>query len=302
MTAIDAGTSRNRVDPAAAATMVALCLVWAFAQVAIKVANGGLQPVFQSGLRAAIAAILVLLWCRIRGIDLFARDGTLVAGIVAGILFGGEFVMLFVGLDFTSVSRGIIFLYTAPLFVAVGAHFLIPGEALNRTRTFGLVAAFVGVAIALSDRLSLPSASALFGDALCLCAAMLWGATSLVIKTTRLRSVAAEKVLAYQLGASAVIGLGLSPLFGPLIRNLDWVVVGVFAYQVIVVITVSYGIWFWLLVRYPAAQLASFTFLTPVFTVLLGGLLLSEPMTLRLGAALALVAAGITLVNRPSRA
>jgi drug/metabolite transporter (DMT)-like permease len=254
--------------------------------------------VFQAGLRAGIGCILILAWCWLRRVRLFARDGTLGAGIVAGVLFGAEFMLIYIGLDYTTVSRGIVFLYVTPLIVAVGAHFLIPGERLTGTRAAGLVAAFLGVIIAFSDRISLPSPEALIGDGLCLAAAFGWGSTTLVIRTTRLNIAAPEKVLAYQLAFGAAIPLALAPFFGPFVRQFDWLVAAAFAYQAVAVVAASYLAWFWLIARYPATQLSAFTFLTPVFSVAFGGLILSEPVSLNLVAALALVASGIYLVNQ----
>jgi len=282
VTVAGAPPRRTSLDASAAALLVVLCLSWGLNQVAIKVADGGLQPVFQAGLRAAIGCTLVVVWCRLRRVPLFARDGTLPAGLVAGILFGTEFILIFIGLDYTTVARGVLFLYTMPFVVAVGAHFLIPGERLTTIRVVGLVAAFVGVVIALSDRLSLPSPSALIGDGLCLLAGFGWGATTLVIRTTRLNFAAPEKVLAYQLVVAAVISLALSPLFGPFVRAFDWVVATAFAYQAVAVVAASYLAWFWLIARYPAAQLSAFTFLTPLFGVAFGGLILAgEPQPAR---------------------
>lgn len=292
----------DRLDGLAASLLVVLCLAWGLNHVSIKVANEGLQPVFQVGLRAALGALLVFGWCRVRGVRLFARDGTLIAGIVAGLLFGGEFLLIYVALDYTTVSRGIVFLYTMPFAVAIGAHVLVPGERLTPPRVAGLVAAFIGVVIAFSDELSLPGPEALIGDALCVVAAIAWGATTIVIKTTRLRSASPEKVLLYQLVVSAAMQLALAPLYGPLIRELSAVVLVAFAYQVAVVAAVTFLVWFWLIRHYPAAQLSAFTFLTPIFGVAFGGLILAEPLSARLILALALVAAGIFLVNRPRRA
>jgi drug/metabolite transporter (DMT)-like permease len=289
----------DRLDGFASTTILLLCLLWGLNQVAIKVTNLGLQPVFQAGLRSLLGAGLVFLWCRYRGVPLRLSDGTLIPGIVAGVLFAFEFILIFVGLDFTSVARGIVLIYFAPVVVAVGAHFLIPRERLTTIRVAGLLAAFAGVIVAFSDRLSLPSPHALVGDALCLAAAVAWGATTLVIKTSRLIRAPAEKVLLYQLTVSAPIMLGLAPLFGPLIRRYDWLVGLSFLYQVVAVVAASYIAWFSLLARYPAGLLSAFTFLTPLFAVALGALLLSEPVTSRLVVALVLVAGGIFLVNRP---
>jgi drug/metabolite transporter (DMT)-like permease len=289
----------DRLDPVASAMVVLLCLSWGLNQVAIKVANLGLQPVVQSGLRSLLGALLVALWCRLRGVPLFARDGTLKAGVAAGLLFALEFILIYVALDYTTVARGIVLIYFAPVVVAVGAHFLIPRERLTGLRAFGLAAAFLGVVLAFSDKLSLPNPRALIGDGLCLAAAIAWGATTLVIKTTSLCRAPAEKVLVYQLAVSAPVMLALSPLFGPLIRQLGWPVAAALLYQVVVVVAASYVVWFSLLARYPAAQLAAFTFLTPIFAVALGALLLAEPVSPRLLIALLLVAGGIFLINRP---
>jgi drug/metabolite transporter (DMT)-like permease len=289
----------ERLDPFASGTLVLLCLCWGLNQVAIKVTNAGLQPVFQSGLRSLLGALLVVLWCRLRRVPLTIPDGTLIPGVIAGLIFAFEFILIYVALDFTTVARGIVLIYFAPVVVAVGAHFLIPRERLTAIRVAGLVAAFAGVVVAFSDRLSLPNPQALFGDALCLIAAFAWAATTLVIKTSRLNRAPAEKVLLYQLAVSAPVMLVLAPFFGPLVRGLDWLVGVGLLYQVVIVVAASYVAWFSLLARYPAAQLSAFTFLTPLFAVALGAFLLSEPVSPRLVLALLLVAGGIFLVNRP---
>jgi drug/metabolite transporter (DMT)-like permease len=300
MTTLDTPAPRSSIDPAAAALVVFLCLLWALNQVGIKVANDGMQPALQAGIRSFCGAVLVFAWCLVRGVPLFERDGTLRAGIAVGLLFGLEFVLLYVGMDYTNVSRAVIFIYTAPIVVAVGAHFLIPGEHLTAVRLSGLVMAFLGVVLAFSDELSLPSASALLGDALCLAAGIAWGGTILVIKTTRLARASAEKVLLYQLAVSALPMLLAAPLFGPLIRDFTPFTAGAVAFQVVVVVVASYLVWFWLLRHYPASRLSAFTFLTPVFAVILGGLLLGEALSAKLILALVLVGVGIALVNRPS--
>jgi drug/metabolite transporter (DMT)-like permease len=186
-----------------------------------------------------------------------------------------------------------------PFVVALGAHFLIPGERMTVLGFFGLALAFVGVIIVFSDKLSLPGPEALFGDLLCLIAAVLWGATTIVIKTTRLRTTIPEKVLLYQLVVAAAILLPVSPAFGPLIRDITPAVVAAFSFQVLFIVSVTFLVWFWLIRHYPASRLTSFTFLTPVFGVMFGGLLLGEPVGWRLIVALGLVAVGIYLVNRP---
>jgi drug/metabolite transporter (DMT)-like permease len=292
---------KDALDPFSITTLIVLSAVWGLGQVAVKVVNSGMQPVFQAGLRSVLGCLLAMLWCRYRGVKLFEKDGTLVAGIIVGLLFGGEFIFIYIGFDYTTVSRGIIFIFFAPLVVALGAHFLIPSERLTAVRALGLVSAFLGVVVAFSDQLSLPSPQAVIGDVLCLIGAFLWAGTTLVIKTTRLNLVAPEKVLIYQLAFSAPLMLAAAPFFGPFIRDLDAIVILAFAYQVVIIVTASYLVWFWLIAYYPAGQLYAFAFLSPLFTVTFGSLLLGETLSPRLLIALALVAAGIYLVSRQKR-
>lgn len=293
--------AKDRLDARAVGLIVLLSACWGFTQVTVKFANAGLQPVFQAGLRSVIACVLVFAWCWLRGIRLFERDGTLWAGIAAGVLFGAEFMLIYIGLDFTTVSRSVLFVYLMPFVVAVGAHFLIPNEKLTPLKVVGMVAAFGGLVVALFDKLSLPSQSAFIGDLLCILAAIAWGATTLVIKSTRLAMASPEKVLLYQLIVSAVMLMPLSLLFGPLVRELTPLTVAAVAYQGVIVVAISYLVWFWLLRSYPAGDLSTFTFLTPVFGLLFGALILSEPVGLQLLAALALLAIGLFLVAHRRR-
>jgi len=290
----------DRLDMLAMALLTVLCASWGLNQVAIKVANGGISPIFQAGLRSAGGTMLVFVWCLARGIPLFDRDRTLVAGLAAGALFAGEFALLYTGLLYTSAARGVVLLYAMPFFVALGAHLFIPGERLTLLRLAGLVAAFLGVCLAFADSLSLPSGKAVIGDAMMLGAAALWAATTIVIKTTALARIAAEKTLIYQLAVSSALMFPLSLALGePGVFAPDRLVLGALAYQIVWVVAITYVVWFWVMVRYPAAQMSVFTFLTPLFGVLFGGLLLGERVGPYLVGALFLVGLGIYLVNSP---
>jgi drug/metabolite transporter (DMT)-like permease len=292
-------TTARRLDTRAVMILLACCAAWGVNQVAVKVANQGISPMLQAGLRSALATVIVLAWAWLRGIRLLERDSTLAAGIGAGLLFGGEFLLLYIGLNYTTASRGIVFLYLAPFVVAAGAHFLVPGDRLTWAKTAGLMLALLGLAVAMGEGLSAPSWPTLTGDLLCLAAAVAWGATTVLIRASSLRFVSAEKTLIYQLAVSAVALIGTSRLAGePGIVDASPRVLIAFGYTVVIVATISYLAWFWLVRTYPPTRLAAFTFLSPVFGVLAGLAVLGEEPTLTLGAALALIAGGIWLVNR----
>jgi drug/metabolite transporter (DMT)-like permease len=192
----------------------------------------------------------------------------------------------------------VIFVYIMPFVVAVGAHLLLPNEKLTPIKLVGLLAAFGGLAFAFSDALSLPSRSELFGDLLCLAGAFFWGGTTLVIKKTKLIEASPEKVLLYQLAVSAVVLIVVAPLFGPLIREPTATTFVALGFQAVIVVSISYLVWFWLLRSYPAADLTTYTFLTPVFGLLCGAVFLHESIGPKLVIALALIAFGIWLVSQ----
>lgn len=291
---------RDAVDMAAALLMLGLTFSWGLNGVAVKLSNEGFSPVLISIARSSIAALCVFAWCRWRGIPLFERDGTLGAGLLAGALFGLEFVLIFWGLDFTTVARSALMINTMPFWVLIGAHFML-GERMSLLKLGGTVLAFAGVALVFSDRLSLPDPEALKGDAMCLAAGIAWAATIIVIKRSKLSSASAEKTLLYQLAVSAVITVPLLGLSGPAIRDPDVLSTSALLFQAIFIVAFTYLLWFWLMRRYPAGGLTSFAFLTPAFGVLMGGLLLDEPLSPRIFAALGLIAAGLVIVNRPAR-
>lgn len=301
MTTVPALDRRDAVDTFAVAVMIGLTFAWGFNGVAAKVSNTGFNPIFISVARSAIAGLLIFLWCRARNIPLFQKDGTLPAGLLAGFLFGAEFILIFFGFEFTSVARSSLMVNTMPFWVLLGAHFLL-GERMTLPKLGGIVLAFAGVVVIFSDKLSAPGPNAWIGDLMTLGAGLLWAATTLVIKKSRLATTSAEKLLIYQLAVSAVMTAPLLLIAGPVFRQVSALNVSALLFQAVFVVAFTYLIWFWLMRRYPAAGLASFAFLTPAFSVLLGGLLLNEPLTWKIGLALALIAGGLIIVNRPAKA
>ena len=292
---------RHSVDLAAAAIMVGLTFSWGVNGVAAKVSYAGFDPVFISIVRSLIGGAFVVTWCRWRGIPLLTADGTLAAGALAGLLFGVEFLLLYIGLDHTTVARSTLLVNTMPFWVLVGGHFLL-GEHMTMRKLTGLVLAFAGLVAVFSDKLNAGGADTLFGDLLSLTAGLAWALTNIVIKRSKqLTNTSAEKLLLYQLAGAACVGAVALPFAGPLIREVSALPVLSLLFQSIYIVAFTYVLWFWLLRRYPASGLASFTFLTPAFGVLCGGILLGEHLSLRIFLALGLIAAGLIIVNRPAK-
>ncbi|MEH0022609.1 MAG: DMT family transporter [Desulfobacter sp.] len=289
----------TNIDIKGVALLIILCASWGLNQVAMKVGIGGIPPVLQAGFRSTGSALLVVVWMISRGQNILERDGTLWWGILAGILFSLQFILLFWGLEFTNASRSAVFLNTSPFVVALGAHLFIRTESLTRVQVLGLVLAFFGIMAAFRESMCLPSREMLMGDAMVLGAAVAWGAATVLIKATPLTRISPGKTLLYQLGVSAPILFLASLALGEGgIRHLGPAVTASLAYQIVWVAFITYIAWFWLIRKYPVSRIAPFAFLTPLFGVMAGALILGEPVTLFLVCALALVGTGIYLVNR----
>jgi drug/metabolite transporter (DMT)-like permease len=292
---------RRALDARAYALLFGCTLLWGLQQVAVKSILSDISPVMQGALRSLLAAVLLLLWARTRAIPLFQRDGTLVPGVGAGLLFALEFFLIYYGLAHTTASRMIVFVYLSPCLTALGLALWVPGERLSPLQWLGTALAFGGIAVAFAEGFT--AANDTWVGYLCgVLAAVAWAATTVLIRATRLAHAAATKTLAYQLVVSALLlPLASLALGEPGIVRLTPLAVASVLYQGAVVAFASYLVWFWLLTRYLAGRLSVFAFLTPLFGVIFGVLLLDEPLSPLFGTAALLVGAGIALVNAPRK-
>jgi drug/metabolite transporter (DMT)-like permease len=280
--------------------MLMLCVSWGFNQIAVKLALPDIPPMLQATIRSSGALIVLFVIARLRGVKLFERDGTLRAGLFAGVIFGFEFVLIYRGLLLTSASRAVVFLYTAPFFVALGSHVFL-GERLRASQWGGLALCFAGVALAIGVPQADVDARVLLGDLMIVGGGAMWAATTLIVKATALLRAPAEKGLGYQVAISIPIlalaawisGETLTRVPGPLALSL-------MAYQAIWVVGLTFLLWFALVKTYSASKLSAFTFITPLFGVVASYFIMHDTLTPVFGAAAVLVIAGLYLVNRPS--
>lgn len=300
-----AGAPAPRIQPAsfdgvALALVIFLMFTWGLNQVAIKVSNQGFNPMLMASLRSLLGGLLVFLWCQYKNVPLFNKDGTFWPGILAGLLFGTEFVFVFMAMDYTNVGRVTLMMNMMPFWVAIGSHFLL-GERMSIRAVTGMLIAFAGVFLVFSDRVSSTGASAYIGDLMALGAGIMWGMTNIVIKRSALTRAAPEKVLLYQLAVATLVPLPFIAMSGPLLRSADMLSVVAFLFQAVFVVAFTYPLWFWMLRNYPVSKLSNFAFLTPAFGVLMSGILLGEALGWKIFAALTLIALGLIIINRPAR-
>jgi drug/metabolite transporter (DMT)-like permease len=288
------------LDSVAIVVTVVLCLSWGVNQVAVKLAIPEIPPLIQAAVRSTGAAMIVALWARWRGIPLFRKDATLAPGLVAGVLFAIEFILIYRGLAWTTATRAVLFIYLAPFLVVIGGRWTLAGERFGRSQWTGLLLSFAGIVLAFGVPTPASDPRQMIGDAMMVGAAAAWAATTLVIKASALNRVSAEKTLLYQLVVSApLLALG-AIIFGERVAAFpSMLALGSLAYQTVWVVSVTFVAWFALIIRYSAGRLSVFTFLTPLFGVAAGHAILGDPLTPAFAAAAVMVAGGLVLVNWP---
>jgi len=284
--------------------LLVLAMIWGANMAIIKIGARELSPLFMAGLRSLVASLCIFIWMKAKGVTVFPSKNVLLHGIVIGLLFGSEFGLIYVGLEYTLASRTYILLYTAPFFVALEAHFFLKGDRVNRWKAAGLILAFAGVVSLFLRDLGSFSLSVLPGDLMVLASGAIWGSTTVYVKKYLSYRTIPLQTLFYQVFFSAPLLFLLSIIIeDPILSGCSFTTCFSVFYQCIIVAFLSYLLWFELIHRYPVSLLHAFSFFTPVFGVFISGaLILGEGMSPGLIVALTLVTLGMVLVNHRPRA
>jgi drug/metabolite transporter (DMT)-like permease len=291
---------KTHLDAVAIAGLLTCCALWGLNQVVIKLTVMQIDPMTLGTLRSAVTALLVLLWCRYRGIALFEPDGTLRGGLLVGAMYAGTAAFTYLSLQYTTASRFGVFVYLSPFVVALGMPLIEKSERLTWAQMCGMLVAFGGIGLAFAESFEGPAPAGQWkGDLMAVATGFFWALTVMTVRASALNHASAEKSLFYQLAGSAPL-LALLALPGPGLSGQTWnlPLIGLLAYQCLMVSFVSMLLWYWMMRHYPASQMSAFTLTTPGFGLIAGVLLLGEPLTLRLILALATIAAGLMLINR----
>lgn len=289
--------SRRPLDTPAVGLMLVLCLIWSLQQIGLKATADDFSPVLQIAVRSGIASLLVLALMALRHERLDVSSGTWQAGLAAGALFSFEYLAVGEALQHTSAGHVVVFLYTSPVFAALGLHWKLPSERLAALQWLGIGLCFAGIALAFLGGDSSAGSNPLWGDFLALFGGASWGATTVLIRNSKLSSLPASQTLLYQLLSAFALLLPAALLTGHtrfVPSSEVWLSL---AFQSVVMCVLSLLAWFALLRRYLASQLGVFTFLTPLMGVLLGAWLLGEPVEASFLRGAVLVLAGISLVS-----
>ncbi|MEJ6076965.1 DMT family transporter [Vibrio sp. 1-Bac 57] len=292
--------SYKKIDSKATMIITLICFVWGVQQVLLKMVSSDMSPVLQISLRSGIAAFLLIMVMFWRKDKLISKE-TWKPGVVAGLLFALEFFLVGEGLRYTTVSHMVIFLYSAPIFVALILHFKIVSERLNRLQWIGIGSAFSGIALSFLWKSEVADAKVindmLWGDVLAVLAALSWAVTTVLVRTSNLSSAPATQTLLYQLMIGFIVILIAAIMTNQTHFTLTTSTVSNLIFQGVIVSFGSLLLWFWLLRNYATSELGVFTFMTPMFGICLGVMILNEPLELSFIFGAILVIFGIFLVN-----
>ena len=284
--------ARRPLDALAYGLMLLLCFTWGFQQVAVKLTVPDMPPVLQLATRFAGSALIfaiIVAWKE--GARTFA-DGTVRAGLLVGTLFALEFLFVAESLKYTTAAHAVVFLYTAPVFSALGLQFL-PEERLAPVQWAGIGLALLGIALAFLNYAGRPDATLFLG----LMAGIIWGASTVALRRTKLAGAMATKTVAYQVAMAALL-LGLyAYATGQFHATATPRLAASLAFQTFGIAVLSYLGWFWLLRHYLTSRLMLLALMTPLFGVVLGALVLNDPIDARFATGTLLVLAGIIVVN-----
>ncbi|MBB1489528.1 DMT family transporter [Oceanospirillum sediminis] len=292
-------TTRQSVDQSAIGIMVIFCMIMASQQVVLKAVADDIAPVFQIALRSGIAGILLIALILLQRQKLPLSQENRLPAMLIGILFSLEYLFLGEALQYTSAGHATVFLYTSPIFAAIGLHWKVPGERMAPLQWLGIMLAFSGVVLSFysGDTKTDNPEAILWGDFLALLAGASWGATTIVVRASGLGALPARQTLLYQLLGAFIILTAWALLTEQTQINFTPELWTSLAFHGIGVSFLCFLVWFWLLTRYKASQLGTLSFLTPVFGVLFGSWLLGESIDPRFIIGSALIIGGVLLVS-----
>ena len=289
--------TNKSIDGVAASFLIVFSILLGLNQVCVKLVNVGMHPVFQVALRSTLAIIPILLYCYFTKKKIIISDGSFIPGVIAGILFAVEFIFLFTALDYSTVTRVSLIFYTMPVWLTLSAHFLIDNDKLSLKKIIGLALAVFGLILAIYEPNGEYNEKQFFGDLYSLLASFCWAAIAIMLKTTRLNKSIPETQLLYQLIVSGIILLPISFLFNDFIRDMNISLVLIFLFQVTIIMCLGFIGWLWVMSRYSASSTSSFAFLTPIFGVLFGWLIMDDNINLQIYLSLFLTCMGIYIIN-----
>lgn len=285
---------------AAGIFIVFLCILFGSNAVAIKITFSGLGVFTTAAIRFGIAAVAIFIWAKVTGRKTTLKKGQVHQVLIFSSMFTVQLSLFYLGLSKSNASRGTLLANLLPFFILFLAHFFIAGDRITRQKFFGILLGFTGVVFMFLDKTSLTDGFRT-GDLIILGAVFIWSCSSVYLKRV-IATFNPFQLVMYSTLFSVPFFLIEALLFDDaMIFQLDGPVIASLVYQSLVTASFGFVAWNNMLKKYGAVSLHAFVFIMPIAGVALGGLLLGEPITIKILLALVFIVSGILVVHWKTR-
>lgn len=279
---------------------VFLCILFGSNAVAIKITFFGLGVFTTAAIRFGVAAVVIFVWAKFTGRAIALKKGQLRQVLVYSSLFTIQLSLFYLGLSKSNASRGTLLANLLPFFILFLAHFFIEGDRITKQKFFGILLGFTGVVFMFLDEESLNSGFRT-GDLILLLAVFIWSCATVYLKRV-IGTFSPFQLVMYSTLFSVPFFLIEALLWDDsMVFHLDAPVIGALLYQSLVTASFGFVAWNTMLKKYGAVSLHAFIFIMPIAGVTLGGLVLGEPITIKIVLALVFIVAGILVVHWKTR-
>ena len=292
--------SNEELTLAAGLFTVFLCILFGSNAVAIKITFFGLGVFTTAAIRFGLAALVIFIWAKFTGQNIALKKGQLHQVLIFSSLFTIQLSLFYLGLSKSNASRGTLLANLLPFFILFLAHFFIAGDRITKQKFFGILLGFTGVVFMFLDEESLNSGFRA-GDLIILAAVFVWSCSTVYLKRV-IGTFSPFQLVMYSTLFSVPFFLTEALLWDDaMVFYLDAPVIGALLYQSLVTASFGFVAWNTLLKKYGAVSLHAFVFIMPIAGVALGGLVLDEPITLKILLALVFIVSGILVVHWKTR-
>jgi drug/metabolite transporter (DMT)-like permease len=277
-----------------------LCILFGSNAVAIKITFSGLGVFTTAAIRFGVAAVAIFLWAKITGQKTALKKGQLHQVLIFSALFTVQLSLFYLGLSKSNASRGTLLANLLPFFILFLAHFFIAGDRITKQKFFGILLGFTGVVFMFLDEAGL-SHGFRTGDLIILMAVLIWSCATIYLKRV-IGTFSPFQLVMYSNLFSVPFFLVEALLWDDsMVFHLDGTVIGALLYQSLVTASFGFVAWNTMLKKYGAVSLHAFVFIMPIAGVTLGGLVLGEPITIKIVLALVFIVSGILAVHWKTR-
>lgn len=285
---------------AAGVFAVFLCILFGSNAVAIKITFSGMGVFTTAAIRFGVAAIAIFLWAKITGQNTALKKGQLHQVLIFSSLFTVQLSLFYLGLSKSNASRGTLLANLLPFFILFLAHFFIAGDRITKQKFFGILLGFTGVVLMFIDEESLSNGFRT-GDLIILLAVFIWSCSTVYLKRV-IGTFSPFQLVMYSTLFSVPFFIVEALLWDDsMVFHLDAPVIGALLYQSLVTASFGFVAWNTMLKKYGAVSLHAFVFIMPIAGVTLGGLVLGEPITIKILLALVFIVSGILVVHWKSK-